>query len=130
MWMQLERTWYSDQNNLHSLLNDEALFFQAFSQVNKINCTLGWEVLLSYVICLFVVFQLTLALQKLAHFHALTHAYCKAKGVENFHFFNEAFKDFDVRTIMIVRLFKFLINQVIQEPEILKNSTKMIGQLD
>ena len=48
-------------------------------------------------------FQLTLALEKLAHFHALTYSYGKSKGIKNFEeefdFFNQIFKNFDVRQL-------------------------------
>lgn len=43
--------------------------------------------------------QLTLALEKLAHFHALTFSYGKVNGINNFEdkfdFFNQIFKDFE-----------------------------------
>ena len=45
-------------------------------------------------------FQLTLALEKLAHFHALTYSYAKLNGIKNyeekFDFFNQIFKNFEV----------------------------------
>ena len=43
---------------------------------------------------------MTLALEKLAHFHALTFSYGKVNGITNFEdkfdFFNQIFKDFEV----------------------------------